>query len=133
MRLRNNERLPAPDLPAAALESWACSAAFSFSLPLPASCDNCLKTGTYIRTDLIIADTDAFVKPANRNTANCCVGGCPQGNPVCICISLWFCGIVSCAGNNSGIHKVKKRETLRSKHNLLRKVFFNGMAVHKIL
>ena len=34
----NNERLPAPDLPSGALESWAYCVVFSFSLPLPASC-----------------------------------------------------------------------------------------------
>ena len=88
MRLRNNERLPAPDLPSAALESWAYSVVFSFSLPLPASCDICLKTETisvnkwYIRTDPIIADTDAFVKTVNRNTANSVAGRCPKGNSV---------------------------------------------------
>ena len=88
MRLRNNERLPAPDLPSGALESWAYCVVFSFSLPLPASCDICLKTETisankwYICTDLIIADTDAFVKTVNGNTANSGAGRCPKGNPV---------------------------------------------------
>ena len=62
MRLRNNERLPAPDLPSGALESWAYCVVFSFSLPLSASCLRNAQSNKKVKSTRI-SRAGSYLKP----------------------------------------------------------------------
>ena len=62
IRLRNNERLPAPDLPSGTLESWAYCVVFSFSLPLPASCLRNDQSNKKVKSTRI-SRAESYLKP----------------------------------------------------------------------
>ena len=62
MRLRNNERLPAPGLPSGALESWAYCVVFSFSLPLSASWLRNAQSNKKVKSTRI-SRAESYLKP----------------------------------------------------------------------